>query len=248
MNVIQTRPVARGNQIRVYLNVSRLDPAPIAIDVDLAPGVRQNLIAAELLALRHALSEMGMGSCERHWHGRGLLLEVTYGAIRKLSRQDSAYQSLAPYAQFLQTRYQGVEIEVVKTSYAWASDDNVTRVVHLGGQPVTERVDTRFGNLVPTLHVLERMVERQMASRLDRAMEVLVNQLTSQDARRLNWGDQAAARCRARYGKHSELILHRGSQNLFVLTKEADGQRRVVTAYKATQYSRNRYGEEGAAA
>ncbi|MDN0082453.1 hypothetical protein QU487_06750 [Crenobacter sp. SG2305] len=231
MNLLQTRPVARGNEIRVYVNHCKLEASVIAIDIALDPSIRQNLIAAELLAMRYALSELGLGGFDRK-HGRGLLLEVTHGAIRKLSRLDSAFQALAPFAQFIQTRYLGAEIEVNKDDFAWARDEDVAKVHRIGCDPVPEQIHTRFGSMVPTAHILQCMVDRAMTAGLDRALNVLTTQLTSIDTRRLAWSDAAAARCRVRYGKDSELLYHRSSQNMFVVTREPDGVRRLVTAYK----------------
>lgn len=235
MNHIRVFATAHNNQIRVYANDNFDAPAPVAIDIALDPSTRENLIRAELLAMRFAMSEIHMGGIDRA-HGIGVSLTCSYGAIRKLTRKESAFAELAPYAQFLCTRYSGAEVQVENRRPAWADDSQVIATYQLDGTPVFESVAARFGQFIPTCHAVERMVERGICTNAAKAYQTLSNHFAGEYTVEMEWNSDASKRCRAKYGKFSRLVYHKDSRAMYVITQDKHLPfPAIVTAYKVNR-------------
>lgn len=231
MNNVRAFATAKScnNAIRVYLNRHYESPAPVAIDIPLDPSVRENLIIAELLALRYGLSVLHLAA--NRLHGSGIRAICSFGAIRKLTRHDSAFAHLAPYAQFLCTRYAGAVVEVDNRRPVWADDSLVTAVYEIDNKPVFEKIESVMGPLLPTSHVIERVVERNVCSDKTSAFRVMHNHL-SNDIVELGWSADASKRCRQKHGKTSRLLYHVGSRTMYVVAEDKRHSCPViVTAY-----------------
>lgn len=248
MNTLRVYAAPRNQSIRVYVVNHVNEPTPIAIDIELDPSVRENMISAELLALRYALSVLLLGGNERV-HGKGLSLTVSYGAIRKLYRQDSALAQLSYLCQFLRTRYLGAEIHVENRRPDWANDALVSAAYSISAEPQKEVIESRFGQLAPTAHAIERMVEREICSSIENGFQVMINLLTSSGTRQLSTTSKSSRHCHKKYGKNIALFYHDTSRTMFVTSRHnANATPVILTAYKVRPEEIKRDGLERIAA
>jgi len=236
MNNVHVMAIAQQNGgIRVYANRNHHFPAPIAIDVALDANNRENLIIAELLALRFALCELSLAG-ENRQHGLGLAIHCSHGAIRKLVRHHSALGHLAPYAQFLATRFVGAQIHIAHRRPEWAQDDQVVAVHAIRTMAKMATIDSVVGTLLPTHHAMARMVERHICHSPETAFQVMCHHLNSPSTTKMCWSAETSIRCRKKYGQASSLLYHAASRTMYVL---ADDKRFtspvVVTAYTVEQ-------------
>ncbi len=237
MNNVHVFASAQQNGIRVYANRNHSFPAPIAIDVALDASNRENLIIAELLALQFVLSELDLAGEDRQ-HGIGIAIHCSHGAIRKLVRHQSALAHLAPYAQFLCTRFVGAHIEIGHRRPGWAQDDQLVAFHRVDTTPKPATIASAFGDLLPTHHAMMRMVERQVCQSPANAFQVMGRHLRSTSTVQMDWTSAASARCRQKYGKHSVLLYHPSSRTIYVVAHDKRlACPVIVTAYSvAPQY------------
>ena len=236
MNNVYVMATAQQNgSIRVYANRHYCHPAPIAIDIGLDANTRENLIIAELLALRFVLCELSLAG-ENRQHGIGLAIHCSHGAIRKLVRHSSALAHLAPYAQFLATRFVGAQIQIAHRRPDWAYDDQVVAFHTISTTAEMATIPSVIGTLLPTHHAMTRMVERHICHSPDTAFQVMHRHLNSPTTTKMGWSAEASIRCRKKYGKTSSLLYHAASRTMYVV---ADDKRFtcpvVVTAYTVEQ-------------
>lgn len=134
--------------------------------------------AAELRAIQYILSDKEAMGANRT--GKGIILDVSRGAVRKLKLGTSNKADLTPYATFLNTRYHEVSIEVSKkASWVPASLVEITEhdQIQVDG-PRPESVDTpRMGRVVVTKHAIEQYENRFSEGELSRTWVSLTKRL-----------------------------------------------------------------------
>lgn len=132
-------------------------------------------IVAELGAVRYLLEDRNV--CGHDKTARGLVVTCSCGAIRKLLREESFKSYLAPYANFLRTRFLGIAVEVEKRKLAWADegcDRDTAELVVDAPIPASLHLG-EFGEVEITGHAVQRYAER-FGVRPDRAWRRLREQ------------------------------------------------------------------------
>lgn len=117
-------------------------------------------IAAELSVARYLLEDRHV--CGNDKSGKGLLLRFSFGAIKKLAKQESDKGHLSPYANFLRTRFLGAGLEIENRKVEWANEEcdrDVSELIVSG--PVVTTIELGgFGKVELTSHAIERYIER----------------------------------------------------------------------------------------
>jgi hypothetical protein len=161
MHILRTHtlPTCLTDTYLVYWSNSTTRPHGI-LQVRVANPMADSNIVAELAALQHLLEvKKVIGSHpagNKHTH-----LIVSAGAIRKLQRRQSGKKHLAPYANFLTTRFAGCRLSVAKDS-RWCESlrpDSVDELLVNG--PHREMIKVPgIGDVAVTQHVLEQFTHR----------------------------------------------------------------------------------------
>lgn len=208
-----------------------------AIDITLDPDIElsDQATAAELVAIQHLLSDKEIMGANRT--GKGVILNVSRGAIRKLKIGSSSKADLMPYAVFLNTRYHEAAIEVGKKS-PWVPETiEGIELEHLNvNGPRYEAVNTpRMGRVVVTKHAIEQYEERFCEGDLSRTWASLVKRLQNPELattvlppnvarhKLMTYGDKAA-----KIWRHPDGTLH------FVVVDAPDGSKVLVTVFYRT--------------
>ncbi len=188
--------------------------------------------AAELAAVQFLLSDKEVMGSNRT--GKGIILDVSRGAIRKLKHGTSNKKDLAPYAAFLVTRYHEATITVAKKA-TWIPGE-IDQVEHdelVVEGPRFESVDTpRMGRITVTKHAIEQYEERFSEGDLTRTWASLVKRLQNAELSPVAlppkvekhkarlYGDRTA-----RAWRHPDGTLH------FVVAENEDGSRSLITVF-----------------
>lgn len=130
-----------------------------ALRVAVPVNIEDAKIVAELYALQYLLEVKEAVGNNSAGH-KDIKLIVSSGAIRKLSRKDSAKQMLADYSTFLTTRFKGCPIEVEKAE-DWI-DTTVEPPITLDASTLMdEKIFIHgVGEVVVTSHVVEQYYDR----------------------------------------------------------------------------------------
>lgn len=132
------------------------------IKVRITAKIEDKHIAAELAALQHLL-EVKAVLGNNYVGNANTELQVSLGAIRKLHRRQSDKAHLAPYANFLTTRFAGCCLSVNKDTRWFANVATLNEEHLLVAGPLRETLTIKgLGDVVVTSHVLERFAERYM--------------------------------------------------------------------------------------
>ena len=131
------------------------------IEITLADQVPDDrAIVAELAALHHLLSRKGVAGCDRNGHD--LLLQVTFGAIRKLMQGSTTKKHLEVYGRFLLARYADAKITVSKDT-RWVitarAENRREQITVTGPEPEVLEVPA-IGRVGISGHLIERLMER----------------------------------------------------------------------------------------
>lgn len=209
------------------------------IDVVLDEGQQDPAIAAELLAMHYLLSTLGVAGKERTG-GTGLKLMVTNGAIRKLQRQDSAKAHLAPFAQFLQTRFLDADIEVDRKQKLWGEADDEVPVYRISGVPFFETVESAIAPLVLTQHVVERFIERgtNPGCQPSRAVSSITRMIKATECREVEPPQSMKSFLTRRYGSQARFMIHESTRMCFVVGKGALSTTTLISCYRLHERDR----------
>ena len=163
MQSLKTHTVATelADTFLVYWSNGAKQPKGI-IKVRITADIEDKPIAAELAVMRHLLEVQSVLGEKLVGHANTRLV-VSLGAIRKLHRMQSDKTHLAPYANFLTTRFAACSLSVDKDT-RWYADSvslSVQDLLVTGPQRETLTV-TGLGTVAVTQHVLARFALRYM--------------------------------------------------------------------------------------
>lgn len=242
MNQLRTSAIATGqpDTFNVYWSNSDFRPGGL-LEVRIRPDIPGRQIAAELSAIRHLLEERQvLGS--NVTTGQGIKLTVSQGAIRKLCAQRSDKAHLAPYANFLVTRFGGCQIEVSKKTdwFAGLPQDSAENL--LINRPRRETLSIAgVGEVAVSSHALQRFAERILPDidpdrRIPAAWKKLVRIVSDPSVHEV-------ARCNRnaplRFTKacHHEgrYFLNQTHNLVLVVTERPHEGKKLVTTYPATR-------------
>lgn len=190
-------------------------------------------IIAELHALRYLLEkEEAVG--ENRAGDENLILIVSFGAIRKLSRMDSQKASLAEHAKFLTTRFKGSQIKVEKEE-AWIDKDAEPSIT-LDASIIDDEALTipAIGEVALTAHVVDQFATRFGIDSSGEAWRKLLKIATDDRLKEL---DRQTAGMKLKYaiqGKElGRYFYNPAHQAMLIVVEDKKRQKNVlVTAYK----------------
>jgi len=188
--------------------------------------------AAELAAIQLLLSEKEVMGANRT--GKGLILDVSRGAIRKLHNGTSAKKDLTPYAAFLVTRYHEAKITVAKKA-PWIPDtlDEIEQDDLLVDGPRYESVETPcMGRVTVTVHAIEQYEERFSEGELSRTWTSLVKRMQNAELKTVELPEKVKKHKKSQYGNRPTAVWRHPNGTLhFVVVDNPDGSRTLVTVY-----------------
>ena len=161
MNVLSlfTRSTEEPGKFHVYWRTGLVVKGCVVVKIK--TGIAEDAdIAAELSAARYLLEDQNV--CGHNKAGKGLELRVTFGAIKKLVREESSKSYLSPYANFLRTRFVGAAIDVENRNQDWANEECHRDTVELivDRPKVTTITVGGFGEVELTSHAIQRYINR----------------------------------------------------------------------------------------
>jgi hypothetical protein len=242
MNLLKTHTVQTplADTFLVYWTNSAIRPGGL-LRVRILPKLQDPQIVAELAALQYLLEEkQAIGN---NVSGNpNVKLYVSQGAIRKLQHKKSGKAHLAPYANFLTTRFAGCQLTVVKDNrwFEGFMPDSVEEL--LVDEPCWETIKfTGLGDVVVTRHVLERIADRflpeaasdRLASTawkklLETAADPALTEIPCQSS----W---KAVKYECGGKQEGRYFLHPHRKLVLVVTDNPGEGKRLVTAYPANE-------------
>lgn len=157
-----TVPTTVADTFLVYWSNGAKQPKGI-IKVRITADIEDKSIAAELAVMQHLLEVQSVLG-DKVVGNANTQLVVSLGAIRKLHRMQSDKAHLAPYANFLTTRFAGCSLSVDKDTRWFANTQPLTVQDLLVTGPLRETLTvTGLGTVAVTQHVLARFALRYMA-------------------------------------------------------------------------------------
>lgn len=241
MNILKTRtiPTHQADTFLVYWTNSLIRPGGL-LKVRVHPNIEDRHIAAELAAMQHLLEEKGVVG--RNVVGNACTkLVVSLGAIRKLHRRQSDKVHLAPYANFLTTRFAGCKLDVDKNTRWFDGFQPESAEDLLVGEPRRETVKVAgLGEVTVTQHVLDRFADRFLPETVkDKVAQAAWKKLTEaasdpsvrEVARHGIW----TAAKHAHHGKQEGRYFLNVRRNLVLVVTDNSGEgMRLVTTYPVT--------------
>jgi hypothetical protein len=212
--------------------------------VKVAAKVEDKAIAAELAAIQHLLEVRCVLGNNISGNAKTQLV-VSSGAIRKLQRRQSDKVHLAPYANFLCTRFAACPITVEKDTRWFSEQLPVTEEDLLVSGPRKETIRLRgLGEVSVTRHVLDRFVDRALVDQSsDQVMQVAWKKLSRlaehQSVKEVSRQSLWAGVIHNRNGKHEgRYFLNSVQQMVMVVTDNPNEGPRLVTTYPVTRHFR----------
>lgn len=169
MNLLKvlTKPQPDDTFIVYWTNTQLSMRGAVRVSVPIQKEDRK--IIAELYALQYLLEVKEAVGNNSAGHEDTKLI-VSFGAIRKLARKDSAKQTLAEYAMFLTTRFKGCPIEV-EQSEKWIEPEVEPSITLDASALMDEKIVINgVGEVVLTSHVVEQYMVRFVIPNFKRVM------------------------------------------------------------------------------
>jgi hypothetical protein len=245
MNILKTYTLAtqEPNTFLVYWTNTSKRPGG-SIKVRVTAKMQDAHIAAELAAMQHLLEEKCVIGSNLVGNANTQLV-VSLGAIKKLRRCQSDKSHLAPYANFLTTRFAGCPISVDKDTrwfdgYTLGTTENLLvsgprretlKVTGLGDVAVTQHVLNRFADRFLSESCKDKLAQTAWKKLKEIAADPAVREVTRQGL----WVGVKYAYQKKQQGRY----FLNGRRNLVLVVTDNPGEgKRLVTAYPATQQFR----------
>ena len=116
--------------------------------------------AAELAAMEHLLTKMNV--CGHNKAGAGLIINASCRAILDLMNGVSPHGYLAPYVNFLRTRFFGATVKICEAPFVWADERCEAQVTYVEvNEPAVTVIEVAgVGEVELTAHAVEKYVNR----------------------------------------------------------------------------------------
>lgn len=238
MNILKTFTVttAEPDTFLVYWTNSAISPKGL-LKVQVMPQMDDRHIVAELAAIRHLLEDKGVVGNTLIGNANTKLV-VSLGAIRKLRSMKSDKSHLAPYANFLTTRFAGCPVSVDKDTGWFGGFPLNSAEELLVNTPIRETVTLAgYDEVSVTHHVLARIADRLLSAANQSAQsawkklrEVASDTAVREVTRRSPW-------VATKYGHHGKqagrYFLNARRDLILVVTDNPHEGKRLVTVYPA---------------
>ena len=204
------------------------------INVTLPTGIEDGAQIAELCAIKHLIVErMIFGSRNAP---RNATIIVSFGALKKLQRQESSKTNIIQYGRFLFATLNGCAMAVKKdrTLSLLPRKPVIKDDVAVGEEGDVEIKATKANwTMIPfalwdgqpigiTRHAIERYMERFETPYIMNALAGINKILTSNEVRELVKPEEARARDNAKHLAEGRMFEYGPSQTRFVLVREED--------------------------
>ncbi len=242
MHLLKTHTITtqQPDSFLVYWTNSLTRPGGL-LKVRVKPDIEDRHIAAELAAMQHLLEDKcAIGkdvvgnACTK--------LVVSLGAIKKLHRKQSDKAHLAPYANFLRTRFAGCALEVDKDARWFDGLQPELAEDLLVSGPRGETINVAgLGEVTVTQHVLERFADRVLAETeknkvAQAAWKKLVETASDPSVREVARHGIWTASNHTRPGKkEGRYYLNAKLKLVMVVTDNPGEGKRLVTTYPASR-------------
>jgi hypothetical protein len=242
MQLLKTHTISTG-QNGGYLVYWTNSPVRLGglLEVTMARKMEDAAIAAELSAIQHLLEDKCVIGQNAAGNANTRLM-VSQGAIRKLQRGRSDKAHLAPYANFLTTRFAGCPVSVEKDTDWFEGRISAATERLVVDEPRREKVQVPgVGEVSVTRHVLDRFADRflgpsTMDSSAHAAWKKLVEAASDPSVREVKresiWAGLKHARPATQEGRY----FLNGRRNIVLVVTNNPGEGpRLVTAYPANR-------------
>ncbi len=124
------------------------------------PNLDDARTAAELAAMEHLLTKMNV--CGHNKAGAGLVIHASCSAILDLMNGVSPHGYLAPYVNFLRTRFFGATVKICEAPFVWADERCEAQVTYVEvNEPAVTVIEVAgVGEVELTAHAVEKYVNR----------------------------------------------------------------------------------------
>lgn len=212
------------------------------LKVRVTAQIEDRHIAAELSAMRHLLEDKAVIG-NNLVGNEGSHLICSLGAIRKLRNGDSDKSHLAPYANFLKTRFAGCPLAVEKrTDWFQDMEPETTEDLLVTGPHRETIVVNGLGDVAVTEHVLERFAGRYLQKQASiqtaqNAWKKLCETASHKSVREVTRNGLWASANHTKNGKQEGRYFLNPHKNLvLVVTDNLSEGKRLVTTYPATRH------------
>ena len=196
-------------------------------------------LIAELCAIRHLIIVKQVFNV-LPTSGKGICLEVSAGAIKKLANRSSAKKEAQPYANFLNPRFEDIEFKVVRNKlddFPFVDDPAYHEAVDIDPEYFTspyEVIDTpAMGQVVVTSHAVEQYVKRCPSDTITKPWKSLVQRLMHNELKRIPLPEKVLKHKERKYGQNNDIEAWGHDHSLFTyLVSNQGGQRKVVTVFR----------------
>ena len=189
--------------------------------------------AAELAAAEHLL--VNKHACGHNKAGAGLRLYVSSIAIPELLQGEAPKGFLAPYANFLRTRFCGAEVMFKDGPYSWADEHCEAHFdeIEVTAPPVTVIEVNGVGPVELTVHAVNQYIkrfERKPAKAWRESSTIAAEVLPARPTRRHFMSD-------VKHRRPGQFLLEPKRGVVFVVAERdrVDALPRVVTVLKSVQ-------------
>lgn len=239
-----TQPTTRGDTFDVRWTNTQMRPRGV-IRVTVTAKIEDRHIAAELSALKHLLEDKEVLG-NKPVSSSDVELIVSLGSIRKLKRRESVKAHLAPYANFLTTRFAGCQLSVDKDK-RWFEGIEPEVVEHLliSGPQLERLTVTGVGEVSVTQHVLARYINRflpqevqkDVAHQAWKQLSKLAGDPSVKEVTRDSlWAGVNAMNHGRQEGRY---FLNRKRNLVLIVASDRRGEQQLVTVYRANQQFRD---------
>lgn len=245
MHLLRTyaRPTSSPERFQVFWTNSPIRLGGL-INVQITHPIEDRQIAAELAVMQHLLEIRGVLGQQLVGNANSRLI-ASQGAIRKLQRRQSDKAHLAPYANFLTTRYAGCPVSIDKdTSWFEGCEPVCVETLQLNG-PRRMSVNVHgIGEVAVTQHVLDRINSRLIheedpARAAQLAWHKLSELAADRSIREVRRQSLWAGLKHEQDGQREGRYFLNGRRNLvLVVTDNPREGKRLVTTYPATHHFR----------
>lgn len=228
---VVTKPDTPEYFIVYWTNTKMSSRTPLRVFVPLE--LEDRGIIAELYAIQYLLEVKEVLGNNVVGHSY-IKLIVSYGAIRKLDKKDSAKKWLVEYAKFLTTRFKGCLIEVDKDE-RWIGAEGPAETLD-ATIPMVEQVHVHgFGDVEVSSHIVERFAERMdiAPERQGDAWRLLRKVACDDRVREIQKNRLATKQKYAKLGREEGRYFYLPSKELMmVIAKNLQQRNELVTVYK----------------
>lgn len=210
----------------------------LTINVDAKETTDRHIIA-ELVAIHHLV--VAREICGSNRFGKGLVLAVSSGAIKKLCLGKSSKVYLNRWSNILKFRLRDAQVMVIKTDDWLDIPLCSVESLHVTTPPIEKYLMHGVGPVELTEHVLDRFYERNSNQNYRNALKQLTKELADPALRPITLPAHVLQHKQAKYANHVNIryFYNTRTNRQFVVTMPPHATPRVLTAYSRANHYLN---------